>query len=111
MEQRMVCNTHKRAGYDEITQLPFFKSVDWKRIRQIPAPFVPTVTSDIDTRHFDHFDEVPEQSQQSNTVKRLGAKPVVGYTYNIPRKNNRKDIDDLFANGGDEDNDIPDIED
>lgn len=85
------------------------QAVNWRRIRQMPAPFVPTVTSDIDTRHFDHFDEVPEQTQQSNTVKRLGAKPVVGYTYNIPRKNNRKDVGDLFANGGDDDDDIVDV--
>jgi len=64
------------------------------------APFVPQVTSDIDTRHFDHFDEVSDQAAQSATVKRLGAKPVVGYTYNLPRANKRKDVMDLFAQSG-----------
>lgn len=56
----------------------------------------------MDTRHFDHFDEAPEADTRSATVKRLGAKPVVGYTYNIPRKQNRRDVTDLFAEMGDE---------
>jgi len=36
----------KRLGYhgsDEIKKHPFFKSIDWKNIRNSPAPFIPDV--------------------------------------------------------------------
>uniref|UniRef100_A0A7S0DPU1 non-specific serine/threonine protein kinase n=1 Tax=Amorphochlora amoebiformis TaxID=1561963 RepID=A0A7S0DPU1_9EUKA len=104
---RMICDSHKRVGFAELTKLKFFKDVNWKNIRSQKAPFVPQVSSDIDTRHFDHFDEVVDNAAQSATVKKLGAKPVVGYTYNLPRNNQRKDVMSLF-NGPDEEDDEDD---
>mmetsp|Transcript_39155 Transcript_39155/g.62727 ORF Transcript_39155/g.62727 Transcript_39155/m.62727 type:complete len:88 (-) Transcript_39155:397-660(-) len=69
---RMICDSHKRIDYGDITKLKFFKSVNWRNIRKSPAPFVPQLSSDIDTRHFDQFDEVIEDAVVTNTVKKLG---------------------------------------
>lgn len=49
-----------RLGYngaDEIKKHPFFKGVDWMRLRQCQAPFVPDLDNELDTRYFDKFND------------------------------------------------------
>ena len=40
---KMICDPHKRAGFADLTALPFFKGVDWAHIRDSKTPFVPQV--------------------------------------------------------------------
>lgn len=46
-----------RNGAEEIKAHPFFEAFDWKGLRNIKAPYVPSVTSEISTENFDKFEE------------------------------------------------------
>mgnify|MGYP004717440585 CR=1 FL=1 len=37
---------------------PWFKGVDWDRIYQMEAAFIPEVNDELDTQNFEKFDEV-----------------------------------------------------
>ena len=42
---------------DEIKAHPFFEGVQWDSLYDSPAPYVPEVSGELDTRNFEHFDE------------------------------------------------------
>ena len=44
-------------GVNEIKAHPFFAGIDWKKLRDKAAPYIPDVKSEIDTRNFDKFEE------------------------------------------------------
>lgn len=58
--ERMVCGAANRITFEEMQMHPFFKSVDWDNIRNSNPPMIPTVTSEVDTRNFDEFEEETE---------------------------------------------------
>jgi hypothetical protein len=43
-------------GVEEIKAHPFFTGVDWKRIRERKAPYIPELKSQYDTCNFDPFE-------------------------------------------------------
>eukprot|EP01136_Pigoraptor_vietnamica_P015527 Opistho-1_new@58791 len=45
-----------RKGADEIKQHPFFKSIDWSKLRKSRAPFIPELASATDTAFFEDFE-------------------------------------------------------
>lgn len=56
--QGLLCDPHERLcqdGIKDIQNHPFFRGVDWQRIRSMPAPYVPELSGELDTRHFDQF--------------------------------------------------------
>jgi hypothetical protein len=55
-----------KNGVDQIKRHPFFASVDWDKIREMEAPFVPQLDSDIDTKYFDVFEPVAEEDTGSD---------------------------------------------
>src|ERR1700676_3443625 len=55
--QRMVCDANKRITFEEMKQHPFFKGINWDTIRSTKAPIIPQLQSDIDTSHFDKFED------------------------------------------------------
>jgi len=42
-----------RGGFEEIKKHPFFKLVQWESLRSMQPPFVPQLSSEIDTTYFD----------------------------------------------------------
>lgn len=66
-------------GVEEIKRHPFFKGIDWERIRKSPAPYVPDLNGETDTKYFDKF----EESEPFVDTVREGRKDMdfVGYTY------------------------------
>lgn len=44
-------------GVNEIKGHPFFTGIDWKRLKERSAPYLPEIKSEIDTRNFDKFEE------------------------------------------------------
>lgn len=84
--KRLLCDADNRLGANGVTEIkahPFFKGVDWERIRNEQAPYIPELSSDEDCRRFDKFDEEepfypPEDKKAKKTRKDIN---FVGYTY------------------------------
>ncbi|MES1915893.1 MAG: hypothetical protein MHM6MM_007777, partial [Cercozoa sp. M6MM] len=73
--RRLICDVSERATFEEIQAHPFFKDLDWDSVRQQTAPIVPRIDSEVDTRHFDNFEEVERLSdmQQGDGKKQTRA--------------------------------------
>ncbi|KAJ4726911.1 Non-specific serine/threonine protein kinase [Melia azedarach] len=87
---KLLCNVNQRLGAkgaDEIKVHPWFDSVDWDRIYQMEAAFLPEVTDELDTQNFEKFEEAENQTKTSSKTgpwrKMLSSKDInfVGYTY------------------------------
>ncbi|KAH9729307.1 AGC kinase family protein [Citrus sinensis] len=58
---KLLCNVNQRLGAkgaDEIKVHPWFDGVDWARIYQMDAAFIPEVNDELDTQNFEKFEEV-----------------------------------------------------
>ena len=58
--KKLITDVDKRLGYngaEEIKKHPFFNGIDWKNIRKIKPPFIPTLNSDYDVKYFDKFED------------------------------------------------------
>lgn len=58
--RRLLTDANERLGIngvEEIKAHPFFAGVDWRRIRDKKAPYLPDLKNEIDTSNFDHYDE------------------------------------------------------
>ena len=61
---------------------PFFAGVDWDALAGAQAPYVPTVTHELDTQNFEEFEEKEPSSAAASNRRRLRADPnFIGYTY------------------------------
>jgi cell cycle protein kinase DBF2 len=82
------------ASLDQVKAHPFFSSIDWDNLRQIDAPFVPALDSEIDTGYYDDFSspedmakyaEVKEKQKNVEAVKesdeKVGRGVWVGFTF------------------------------
>ncbi|KAK2648785.1 hypothetical protein Ddye_016274 [Dipteronia dyeriana] len=87
---KLLCNVTQRLGSNganEIKEHPWFQGVDWDRIYQMEAAFIPTVNDDLDTQNFEKFEEAEHQTKTSSKGgpwrKMLSSKDInfVGYTY------------------------------
>ncbi|CAI0458323.1 unnamed protein product [Linum tenue] len=87
---RLLCNVELRLGTKgahEIKAHPWFKGVEWEKLYQMKAAFIPEVNDELDTQNFEKFDEDDSQMQTPNKSgpwrKMLSSKDInfVGYTY------------------------------
>ena len=82
------------SSLDEVMSHPFFKGVDWDKLRDVDPPYVPDLKSDFDTGYFDDFSssddmakytEVKEKQKNVDAVKDsdepMGRGAWVGFTY------------------------------
>lgn len=54
--KRMICDADTRLGrngVDEIKAHPFFKGVEWDKMRGLTAPYIPQVTNEVSNENFD----------------------------------------------------------
>eukprot|EP00276_Gloeochaete_wittrockiana_P003828 CAMPEP_0184646788 /NCGR_PEP_ID=MMETSP0308-20130426/3577_1 /TAXON_ID=38269 /ORGANISM="Gloeochaete witrockiana, Strain SAG 46.84" /LENGTH=459 /DNA_ID=CAMNT_0027077157 /DNA_START=65 /DNA_END=1441 /DNA_ORIENTATION=+ len=85
--QRLLCDAPNRLGTNgvhEIMEHAYFKGVDWDRLRDAPAPYIPQVASSTDTSNFEHFDEVDEALPSVKAPKTKITEsdiPFLGYTW------------------------------
>ncbi|RZC62396.1 hypothetical protein C5167_024177 [Papaver somniferum] len=86
----LLCNVDQRLGTngaDEIKAHSWFKGVEWDRLYQMDAAFIPEVNDELDTQNFEKFEEAENQTQTSSKSgpwrKMLSSKDInfVGYTY------------------------------
>ncbi|CAN6458898.1 unnamed protein product [Victoria cruziana] len=87
---KLLCNVEQRLGTksaDEIKSHPWFRGVQWDRLYQMEAAFVPEVNDELDTQNFEKFEEsgapIHASSRSGPWRKMLSSKDVnfVGYTY------------------------------
>jgi serine/threonine kinase 38 len=72
----------KSLSYHALQEHPFFAGVDWDALEKEEAPYVPTVTHELDTQNFEEFEEKEPASATAGTRRRLQADPnFIGYTY------------------------------
>ncbi|KAL4558655.1 hypothetical protein LXL04_036856 [Taraxacum kok-saghyz] len=87
---KLLCNVNQRLGSkgaDEIKAHPWFRGIDWDRIYQMEAAFIPEVNDELDTQNFEKFEESEHQNNSSTRSgpwrRMLSSKDInfVGYTY------------------------------
>ncbi|XP_020204788.1 serine/threonine-protein kinase tricorner [Cajanus cajan] len=87
---KLLCNVNQRLGSNganEIKAHPFFDGVEWDKLYQMEAAFLPEVNDELDTQNFEKFEEADSQTQSSSRAgpwrKMLSSKDLnfVGYTY------------------------------
>ncbi|KAF8083209.1 hypothetical protein N665_0788s0009 [Sinapis alba] len=88
---RLLCNVEQRLGTKgayEIKDHPWFIGVEWGKLYQMKAAFIPQVNDELDTQNFEKFDDetdkqVPKVAKSGPWRKMLSSKDInfVGYTY------------------------------
>ncbi|XP_042458634.1 serine/threonine-protein kinase 38-like [Zingiber officinale] len=87
---RLLCNVEQRLGTkgaDEIKDHPWFNGVEWDKLYEMEAAFIPEVKDELDTQNFEKFEESDSQIQSSSKSgpwrKMLSSKDLnfMGYTY------------------------------
>lgn len=87
---KLLCNVNQRLGSrgaDEIKAHCWFRGVEWDKLYQMEAAFIPEVNGELDTQNFEKFEEPESQTQTSSKTgpwrKMLSSKDLnfVGYTY------------------------------
>jgi len=79
--KRMLCDAEKRITIEEIKNHPFLKGINWKTIRTVPAPFMPSLEDEIDTSYFnaesveDALGEMADESMDANFTSLLESDP------------------------------------
>ena len=84
--QRLLCDVGERLGTHggaaEIKAHPFFKSIDWSRLRSQQAPCVPSVEHELDTQNFDKYEEDANAPRgQGRKGRTTPDSHFIGYTY------------------------------
>lgn len=88
--RKLLCNVDQRLGTRgayEIMAHPWFKDIEWEKLYQMEAAFIPEVKGDLDTQNFEKFEELEPTTQTSSKSgpwrKMLPSKDAnfVGYTY------------------------------
>lgn len=101
---KLLCNVNQRLGTngaDEIKEHSWFKGVEWDKLYEMEAAFIPEVTDELDTQNFEKFDETDNQIQTSSKSgpwrKMLSSKDInfVGYTYKNFEIVNDHEVDGL----------------
>ncbi|XP_062080229.1 uncharacterized protein LOC133784981 [Humulus lupulus] len=87
---KLLCNVNHRLGSrgaDEIKAHSWFRGVEWDKLYQMEAAFIPEVNDELDTQNFEKFEESENQTNTSSKTgpwrKMLSSKDLnfVGYTY------------------------------
>lgn len=78
--QRLICDVKNRLTFADIKVHPFFADVDWDDIRNTKAAIEVTLKSEIDTSHFDTFEEQPAEEPPKD-VSGSNKISFIGYTY------------------------------
>jgi serine/threonine kinase 38 len=85
--KRLMCEAPHRLGANGVAEIkahPFFKGIDWTRIRETKAPFQPQVKDDDDVSRFDKFEEETpfyQSDSESRHSKKRKEMHFPGYTF------------------------------
>lgn len=77
-----------RRGLEEFKEHPFFNGVDWDKLSEAKAPFIPELQSDTDTRYFE--DDITNQIvRQPNPTRTIPSKLSQQSSNNSPNKHRK----------------------
>jgi serine/threonine kinase 38 len=92
---KLVSNPEKRLGKNgssEIKAHPFFKGINWLKIREMKPPFIPELKNDYDTKYFEHFIyNEPFIPPKDKVVRKRADLEYTSYTFR-GKENDPKDI-------------------
>ncbi|GAM24873.1 hypothetical protein SAMD00019534_080480 [Acytostelium subglobosum LB1] len=106
--KKLVCEKDRLSNADAIKRHPFFRGVQWDKIRTQKAPFIPVLKSPTDTSNFDDYEPerlVDESPRKSNRLgKAINEKDLafIGYTYkgfdavDKSPNHNRRNVETIF---------------
>ena len=80
---KLITNCNNRLGKngsEEIKAHPFFKGVNWKKIKEMKPPFIPQLKNDYDVKYFEKLTSKEPFYPDLNNKKRKDA-DFIGYTY------------------------------
>jgi len=94
---KLVCDPDSRLGKNgssEIKTHPFFKGINWLKIKEMKPPFIPKLSSDYDCRYFDNFTYIePFIPIKEKVVRKRNEPEYTGYTF----KGKEKDPTDTLS--------------
>jgi serine/threonine kinase 38 len=67
--RKLLCNVDQRLGTRgayEIMAHPWFKAIEWDKLYQMEAAFIPEVKGELDTQNFEMFEELEPSTQTSS---------------------------------------------
>jgi serine/threonine kinase 38 len=114
-----------KNGSEEIKKHPFFKGVNWKKIKDMKPPFIPNLKNDFDTKYFEKYQE-KEPFYPDLSFRKKKDPEYIGYTYRgdddtfdlisiiqiIQKKQNEyencNNFDKVILNSGDDNNNVSD---
>lgn len=83
--RKLMCGQEDRLGkngVDEIKAHPFFEGINWEKLQETAAPYVPQLTDETDTSHFAPFDPITEApTPKADKKSSRKDKNWIGYTY------------------------------
>jgi len=83
-----------KNGSKEIKAHPFFKGINWLKIKEMKPPFIPQLKNDYDTKYFEHYDYIESFIPPKETIVRKRLEPeFTGYTF----KGKEKDPTDILT--------------
>ena len=83
-----------KRGSNEIKKHPFFKGVNWNKIREMKPPFIPELKNEYDIKYFEevkHCDRLYPTEEEFTKIK---DPEFIGYTYN---GENKEENDNLLS--------------
>ena len=83
-----------KNGSGEIKAHPFFKGINWLKIKEIKPPFIPEIQNDYDVKYFDEFNYIEPFIPPANKVTRKRKEPeYTGYEF----KGEEQDPTDILS--------------
>jgi len=101
---RLICSHKRRLGYQGIRAHPFFAGIDWDNLRNMTPPFIPTLKGDVDTSHFDDFEQHIDFDDHESKESYSGhINHVQDFTFVRKDVGSRQAVADIDFDLGDED--------
>ena len=79
--QHLICYETERYGFEQIIAHPFFKGYNFENPFNNTPPQVPSLSSPIDTSHFDEFEPLPSETCGNIPQSDLQDFAFLGFTY------------------------------
>ncbi|KAI5148563.1 serine/threonine-protein kinase MRCK [Enteropsectra breve] len=74
--KKLLCFREDRIKIEDVKMHPFFKGIDWMKIKEITPPYIPNIQEKTDISNFVDTEFVPEDRQID-----CGYKDFIGFTY------------------------------